>query len=81
MLTALLELLRKNSNVTGAPPCDVNGKAQVSKASIRAQRWSHLFRLCSSSSVKSKMLAMWWLAVQLQVSSFYGQKVTVSVMH
>lgn len=36
MLTALLELLRKNSNVTGAPPYDVNGKAQVSKASIRA---------------------------------------------
>lgn len=30
MLTALLELLRKDGNVTGAPPYDVNGKAQVS---------------------------------------------------
>lgn len=35
MLTALLELLRKNSNVIGVPPYDVNGKAKVSKASIR----------------------------------------------
>lgn len=31
---------------------------------------THLFRLWSSSKVKSKMLAMWWLEVQLQDNSF-----------
>lgn len=30
---------------------------------------THLFRLWSSSKVKSKMLAMWWLEVQLQDNS------------